>query len=82
MRVQNRPEGLGGKMHLLGGAAPLSSRKIGYLLRVAHMIPIIFFPWKLSGGTPPGTRSQWLRFPRHSHKSMGTIIIKAKNLLN
>ncbi len=42
MRVQNRPEGLGGKMHLLGGAAPLSSRKIGYLLRVAHMIPIIF----------------------------------------
>ena len=26
----------------LGGAAPLSSRKTGYLLRVAHMIPIIF----------------------------------------
>ncbi len=42
MRVQNSPKGSVGKMHLLGGAAPLSSRKIGYLLHVAHMIPIIF----------------------------------------
>ena len=33
-----------GKIDLLGGAAPLSSRKTGYLLRVAHMIPIIFLP--------------------------------------
>ena len=31
-----------GEISLLGGAAPLSSRKTGYLLRVAHMIPIIF----------------------------------------
>ena len=36
------PEGLDREIHLLGGAAPLSSRKTGYLLRVAHMIPIIF----------------------------------------
>ena len=43
MRVQNCPKGSGGKMLLLGGAAPLSSQKTGYLLRTAHMIPIIFF---------------------------------------
>ena len=40
---QNRPVGPGGEISLLGVAAPLSSRKTGYLLRVAHMIPIIFF---------------------------------------
>ncbi len=55
MRVQNRPEGLGGKMHLLGGAAPLSSRKIGYLLRLAHMIPIIFSGSRTLTWAPPGT---------------------------
>ena len=42
MRVPKLPEGLDREIRLLGGAAPLSSRKIGYLLRVAHMIPIIF----------------------------------------
>ena len=42
MRVPKLPEGLDRKISLLGGAAPLSSRKTGYLLRVAHMIPIIF----------------------------------------
>ena len=41
-RVPKLPEGLDREIHLLGGAAPLSSRKTGYLLRVAHMIPIIF----------------------------------------
>src|SRR3569623_82729 len=40
---QNWPVGPGGEISLLGVAAPLSSRKTGYLLRVAHMIPIIFF---------------------------------------
>src|SRR3569623_633046 len=40
---QNRPVGPGGEISLLGEAAPLSSRKTGYLLRVAQMIPIIFF---------------------------------------
>src|SRR3990167_5992617 len=42
MRVPKLPEGLDREIRLLGGAAPLSSRKTGYLLRVAHMIPIIF----------------------------------------
>ena len=42
MRVPKLPGGPGREIQLLGGAAPLSSRKIGYLLRVAHMIPIIF----------------------------------------
>ncbi len=42
MKSPKLPGGPAGKIRLLGGAAPLSSQKIGYLLRVAHMIPIIF----------------------------------------
>ena len=42
MRVPKMAGGPDGEIGLLGGAAPLSSRKTGYLLRVAHMIPIIF----------------------------------------
>ena len=63
-----------GKIDLLGGAAPLSSRKTGYLLRVAHMIPIIFSAPR--GGPSPQTDplTHWLRFSRLTHKSMGTII--------
>src|SRR3569623_1576727 len=40
---QNWPVGPGGEISLLGVAAHLSSRKTGYLLRVAPMIQIIFF---------------------------------------
>src|SRR6476619_6698563 len=36
------PPGQTGEISYLGGAAPLSSRKIGYLLRAAHRSPIIF----------------------------------------
>ncbi len=42
MRVPKLAGGPDGEIGLLGVAAPLSSRKTGYLLRVAHMIPIIF----------------------------------------
>ena len=42
MRVPKLPEGLDREIRLLGGAAPLSSRKTGYLLRAAHSFPIIF----------------------------------------
>ena len=50
MRVPKLAGGPDGEIGLLGGAAPLSSRKTGYLLRVAHMIPIIF-------PAPPGSGS-------------------------
>ncbi len=48
-------QGVTGKPIFLGGAAPLSSRKIGYLLRVAHMIPIIFSGSRTLTWAPPGT---------------------------
>ena len=37
-RVKSASQGVTGQTIFLGGAAPLSSRKTGYLLRVAHMI--------------------------------------------
>src|SRR3569623_2033093 len=70
---QNWPVGPGGEISLLGVAAPLSSRKTGYLLRVAHMIPIIFFRRNGSDG-PPRDSTHWLCLPRFSVKRMGTII--------
>ena len=50
MRVPKLAGGPDREIRVLGGAAPLSSRKTGYLLRVAHMIPIIF-------PAPPGSGS-------------------------
>ena len=54
MKSPELPVGPGEKMQLLGGAAPLSSQKIGYLLRVAHMIPIIFPVRKVVRGPSAG----------------------------
>ena len=61
------------EIRLLGGAAPLSSQKIGYLLRVAHMIPIIFLHFCTPPPPPGGARSHWLCLPRQTHISMGTF---------
>ncbi len=57
MRVPKLAGGPDGEIGLLGGAAPLSSRKTGYLLRVAHMIPIIFFDLRGQKGRPRGLYS-------------------------
>ena len=53
MKSPKLPGGPGREIRLLGGAAPLSSQKIGYLLRVAHMIPIIFLHF-CTPPPPPG----------------------------
>ena len=53
MRVPKLAGGPDREIRVLGGAAPLSSRKTGYLLRVAHMIPIIFPPlWRILSALP------------------------------
>src|SRR3569623_1604091 len=70
---QNWPVGPGGEISLLGVAAPLSSRKTGYLLRVAHMIPI-YFSVEMAPDGPPRDSTHWLCLPRFSVKRMGTII--------
>ena len=72
MRVPKLPEGLDRKFVYWEGGA-LSSRKTGYLLRVAHMIPIIF-PALGVGHGPPRDSTQWLCLPRSAFKRMGTII--------
>ena len=73
MKSPKLPGGPAGKIRLLGGAAPLSSQKIGYLLRVAHMIPIIFLHFCTPPPPPGGARSHWLCLPRQTHISMGTF---------
>ena len=72
MRVPKLAGGPDREIRVLGGAAPLSSRKTGYLLRVAHMIPIIFPALRGRVG-PPRDSTHWLGLPRYSVKRMGTI---------
>ena len=68
MRVPKLAGGPDRGISLLGVAAPLSSRKTGYLLRVAHMMPIIFFDI-LGLGPLLGPLLNGFAFP--------TVIIKA-----
>ena len=73
MRVPKLAGGPDREIRVLGGAAPLSSQKIGYLLRVAHMIPIIFLHFCTPPTAPGGARSHWLGLSRQTHISMGTF---------
>src|SRR3569623_1761242 len=78
---QNWPVGPGGEISLLGVAAPLSSRKTGYLLRVAHMITIIFFRRNGSRRPSAGLHSLALLASLFCKTHVNNyIFLKAKNV--
>ncbi len=60
MRVPKLAGGPDGEIGLLGGAAPLSSRKTGYVLRLAHM-NVIIFPTRFAPKTGSGPVYSYFR---------------------